>query len=176
MIDRIPNCSRKNLQELSLMYANITGTTLQFVSNLTSLYVLNVHGNQLSGSVPVEIGTLANLTYLNLGNNTLSGSVPAEIGAFTSLTHLYLGRNNLSGVISEDHFAGLMNLQSLDLSYNNLDVIVDSHWIPPFNLESAWFSSCHLGPQFPKWLRWQKSTKIFHISNTGLVGKIDPLE
>ncbi|KAF6986840.1 LOW QUALITY PROTEIN: hypothetical protein CFC21_004553 [Triticum aestivum] len=148
VIDRIPNCSRKNLQELGLMDANITGTTLQFVTNLTSLYVLNVHGNQLSGSVPVEIGTLANLTYLNLGDNTLSG------------------------VISEDHFAGLMNLESLDLSYNNLDVIVDSHWIPPFNLESAWFSSCHLGPQFPKWLRWQKSTKILHISNTCLVGKI----
>ncbi|KAM3300809.1 hypothetical protein ACQJBY_041703 [Aegilops geniculata] len=174
VIDRIPSCARKNLQELSLMDANITGTTLQFVTNLTSLYVLNVHGNQLSGSVPMEIGTLANLTYLNLGNNTLSGSVPAEIGTLTSLTHLYLGvgRNNLSGAISEDHFAGLMNLESLDLSYNNFDVIVDSHWIPPFNLESAWFSSCHLGPQFPKWLRWQKSTKILHISNTGLVGKI----
>ncbi|KAF6986836.1 hypothetical protein CFC21_004549 [Triticum aestivum] len=148
VIDIIPNCSWKNLQELNLRYANITGTTLQFVSNLTSLTMLDVSDNQLRGSVHVEIGML------------------------TNLTDLYLGNNNLSGVISEDHFASLINLQAIDLSQNNLELIIDSHWVPPFSLDVASFSSCHLGPQFPEWLRWQKSIRILDISNNGLVGRI----
>ncbi|XP_047047125.1 receptor-like protein EIX2 [Lolium rigidum] len=148
VIQKIPNCSWRNLQELTLAYNNITGTTLNFVSNLTSLRKLDVSDNQLSGSVPVEIGRLANLT------------------------ELYLGKNEFAGVISENHFIGLMNLKSIDLSYNNLELIIDSRWVPPFNLHLAWFTSCHLGPQFPKWLRWHKSIGWLDISNTGLVGKI----
>ncbi|VAH23914.1 unnamed protein product [Triticum turgidum subsp. durum] len=148
VIDRIPNCSWKHLQELNLRYANITGTTLQFVSNLTSLTMFDVSENQLSGPVPVEIGTL------------------------TNLTHLYLGSNNLIGVLSEDHFAGLMNLKYIDLSHNNLELVIDLHWVPPFSLDVASFPSCHLGPQFPEWLQWQKSIRYLDISNNGLVGRI----
>ncbi|KAM0908754.1 hypothetical protein ACQ4PT_015239 [Festuca glaucescens] len=58
VIDMIPSCSRKNLQELKLADANITGTTLQFVSNLSSLSMLDVRYNQLNGSVPMEIGRI----------------------------------------------------------------------------------------------------------------------
>ncbi|KAF6986834.1 hypothetical protein CFC21_004547 [Triticum aestivum] len=172
VIHSIPNCSWKNLQQLILESANIIGTTLQFVSNLTSLNMLEVSHNQLSGSMPVEIGALANLTYLDLQQNNLSGSVPVEIGKLTKLTYLDLSFNNLSGVMTEDHFVGLMNLKYIDLSENYLEVIVDSHWVPPFNLESAWLSYCNLGPKFPKWLQWQKSIRELIIPNTGLVDRV----
>jgi Leucine-rich repeat (LRR) protein len=171
VIDRIPSCSWKNLQELILAYANISGTTLQFVSNLSSLRILEISHNQLSGSVPMEIGMLTNLSYIYLGSNNLSGSLPVEIGVLTKLTDLWLGYNNLSGVISEDHFSGLKSLKFIDISYNSLELIIDSHWVPPFNLDFASFSSCQLGPQFPKWLRCLKVIEL-DISNTGLVGKI----
>nr|XP_020196375.2 receptor-like protein EIX2 [Aegilops tauschii subsp. strangulata] len=172
VIDRIPNCSWNNFQVLFLSEANLTGTALQFLSTLSSLNMLDASLNQLSGSVPVEIGAHTSLTYLDLGNNKLSGSVPVEIGMLTNLAHLDLGNNSLTGVISEDHFAGLMNLKSLHLSFNNLEVIIDSHWVPPFNLDLASLSSCHLGPQFPNWLRGQRSINFLHLSNTGLVGRI----
>ncbi|KAM0867268.1 hypothetical protein ACQ4PT_042112 [Festuca glaucescens] len=148
VVHRIPNCSRKNLQELNMMSANITGTTLQFVSNLSSLSWLDFSGNHLSGSVPVEIGTLRNLTVLDLGNNSLRG------------------------VISEDHLAGLMNLKFIDLSYNYLEFTIGSHWVPQFNLVWASLSACHLGPQFPKWFQRQESIMFLDISNTGLLGRI----
>ncbi|XP_047045432.1 receptor-like protein EIX1 [Lolium rigidum] len=196
VIDSIPSCSWKNLQVLILAYANISGMTLQFVSNLSSLSMLVVSDNQLSGSVPMEIGMLTNLSYIDLSNNNLSGSLPTEIGMLTKLTYLdlssnnlsgslpveigvltkltdlFLSNNNLSGVISEDHFAGLVNLKNIDLSPSNLEFVIDSHWVPPFNLEMAWFSSCYLGPKFPKWLRWQKGIDTLDISDTGLVGRI----
>ena len=91
VIDRIPNYSWNNFQRLSLARANLTGTTLQFVSTLSSLNTLDVSFNLLSGSMPVEICAHTNMTYLDLGNNNLSGSVPVEIDMLTNLTHLDLG-------------------------------------------------------------------------------------
>jgi len=40
---------------------------------------LNLHENQLTGSIPPEIGNLTNLTYLDLSNNQFSGIIPDEI-------------------------------------------------------------------------------------------------
>jgi Leucine-rich repeat (LRR) protein len=199
LMDRLPLCTRENLQlqELLLGYNSFTGilpssigyfrslrilqlnhnnlrgsvpTEIGTLTNLTSLYLSN---NNLSGSVPTEIGTLTNLTYLDLSNNNLSGSVPTEIGTLTNLTSLYLSNNNLGGVIMEEHFVGLMNLKEIDLSFNTLSLVVDADWIQPFRLESVGFASCHLGPLFPVWLHQQllHITKL-DISSTGLVGNI----
>ena len=41
---------------------------------------LSLGGNQLSGSIPAELGNLANLETLWLHRNQLSGSIPAELG------------------------------------------------------------------------------------------------
>jgi len=148
LIERLPNCSSKNLQGLYLREANITGRTLKSLLNLTSLLELLVSNNHLSGSVPVGIGALTNLTLL------------------------YLGNNSLSGVISEEHFVGLTNLKYIDFSHNELDVVMDKGWVPPFSLDTAIFASCHLGPQIPNWLRSQKGITELDISNTGLIGRI----
>jgi Leucine-rich repeat (LRR) protein len=147
-IERLPNCSWNNLKELILFETNITGTTLKSVLNLTALSALFLEGNHLSGSVPVEIGTLKYLTELHIGNNSLSG------------------------VISEAHFSGLTNLESIDFSHTHLQVKVDSDWEPPFNLDRAFLSSCHLGPQIPNWLRWQQNIYELDISDAGLIGRI----
>jgi len=73
--------------------------------------------------------------------------VPVEILKY--LAELHIGNNNFSRVISETHFSGLANLKSIDFSQTYLEVKVDSDWEPPFNLDRAFLSSCHLGPQIP---------------------------
>ena len=40
---------------------------------------LRLDQNQLSGSIPPELGNLANLTMLGLGSNQLSGSIPPKL-------------------------------------------------------------------------------------------------
>ena len=40
---------------------------------------LNLSYNELTGSIPSEIGNLTNLTILYLSNNQLTGSIPSEI-------------------------------------------------------------------------------------------------
>ncbi|KAJ1255417.1 hypothetical protein BS78_K241100 [Paspalum vaginatum] len=147
LIERLPNCSSDNLQNLFLFDSNITGT-LESVLNLTSLSGLFIDENYLSGSVPVEIGTLRNLRILGISNNSLSG------------------------VISEAHFSGLTNLEEIDLSHNYLQVMVGMDWEPPFNLKEAYLTSCHLGGQVPNWLRGQSNLSYLGVSDTGLGGRI----
>jgi Leucine-rich repeat (LRR) protein len=62
---------------------------------------LNLSNNELTGSIPPEIGNLTNLITLGLDDNQLTGSIPPEIGNLTNLTGLWLGRNQLTGEIPE---------------------------------------------------------------------------
>ena len=54
---------------------------------------LRLGWNQLSGTIPPELGNLSALTYLALGRNQLSGTVPPTLGNLTALTALSLGWN-----------------------------------------------------------------------------------
>jgi len=62
---------------------------------------LDLGYNQLTGSIPPEIGNLTNLNYLDLGGNQLTGEIPSEIGNLTNLNYLILNDNLLTGVIPE---------------------------------------------------------------------------
>ena len=62
---------------------------------------LDLSNNQLTGSIPSEIGNLTNLTLLYLYENQLTGSIPSEIGNLTNLTYLKLSSNQLTGEIPE---------------------------------------------------------------------------
>ena len=67
-----------------------------------NLTYLNLGYNELSGSIPSEIGNLLNLNYLLLGNNHFSGTIPSEIGNLVNLARLDLIKNQLYGLIPED--------------------------------------------------------------------------
>jgi len=46
----------------------------------TAVIYISLGSNQLSGSIPVELGNLSSLEWLYLHSNQLSGSIPAELG------------------------------------------------------------------------------------------------
>ena len=71
---------------------------------MTNLLGLYLNDNQLTGSIPPEIGNLTNLVHLSLSNNQLTGSIPSEIGNLTNLYYLDLRNNQLSGIIPDNYF------------------------------------------------------------------------
>ena len=76
---------------------------------------LSLRANQLSGTMPAELGNLANLKALNLGINDLNGILPPELGNLTNLEAITLDYNQLSGTIPTE-LGNLANLQFLTLS------------------------------------------------------------
>lgn len=66
---------------------------------MTYLKVLDLHQNQLKGSIPTSLGNLSNIRSFDLSENLLTGSIPSSLGNLTQLIHFNLSFNNLSGVI-----------------------------------------------------------------------------
>ena len=100
---------------------------------MSQLIGIDLWGNQLSGSIPPELGNLTNLQFLVLGANQLSGSIPPELGNLTLLKVLHLNNNQLKGNLPTN-LSTLINLYNvgeyngydgLDLDYNYLNIPTD---------------------------------------------------
>ena len=113
------NNSDGRVTRLDLSYNQLSGTIPAEIGNLSRLTELELGGNQLSGTIPVELGNLTRLTTLDLNDNQLSGTIPAELGNLTRLTTLRLDDNQLSGTIPVE-LGNLTSLTWLELADNQL--------------------------------------------------------
>lgn len=72
------------------------------VINTENIDGIDLHYNNLSGSIPPELGDLSNLSYLLLKDNNLSGTIPSELFNFNlTYLHLDLRYNSLTGTVPE---------------------------------------------------------------------------
>ncbi|KAM3317346.1 hypothetical protein ACQJBY_035155 [Aegilops geniculata] len=163
-----------NLERLSCAFNNINGSITELFHRLPScsqnkLQDLFLLFNDLTGSLPTTlVERLSNLSRLDLAENKLIGHVPVWIGELKQLTMLVLNSNNLDGVMHEGHLSRLAMLEELTLSDNSIAITVSPTWVPPFSLKLIQLRSCQLGPKFPMWLRWQKHAVSLDISNTSI--------
>ncbi|XBH77009.1 hypothetical protein VPH35_103555 [Triticum aestivum] len=139
------------LQELHLLGNQLTGTLADWMGHRTSLVILDLDAKNITGPIPEFIGRFTYLRVLDLWNNLLTGHVPPEIGTLTNLASLDLGLNHLDGLITEGHFHGLKSLEKIDLSDNQLEIM--------------------MGPLFPAWLKWQVDLTYLDISSTGITDR-----
>ena len=117
--------SSEEVMELDLKENNLTGTIPLEIGRLKNLMLLNLGLNQLTGIVPSEISGLESITHLYLHSNRLTGNIPSEIGQLTNLREFRLDQNRLSGSIPPE-FGNLRELRDLRLFGNLL-----SGSIPP---------------------------------------------
>ena len=111
----------KNSELLEIKYLFHVGLILNFTYSrftYSRLKFIILNYNNLSGSIPDDIGDLVNVTHLRLDNNNLTGEIPPSIGDMINMEYLYLRNNNLSGEIPQS----ICNIDSLRsfLNYNNL--------------------------------------------------------
>ncbi|CAB9514542.1 unknown protein [Seminavis robusta] len=94
--------SEKNITQLRLGDNGLNGVLPKEIASLPALEAINFRGNQLTGSIPVELfgNKLSSLTFTN---NSLTGTVPTEVGLFDG-TSLGFGSNSLSGSLPTELF------------------------------------------------------------------------
>lgn len=130
------------LEDLNLNFAGLTGQIPHELGRLDDIVILKLGGNslngpipaglfhdkleelllldnELSGSIPAEIGNATGLQYFLAGGNRLEGSIPPEIGNATALTALSLYDNMLSSSLP-DTIGNLLELDSIELDGNGL--------------------------------------------------------
>jgi len=104
---------------LTLPENNLTGSIPPEIGMLGTLKHLHLEGNLLEGRLPREIGELRGLERLGLFDNSLSGPLPSELGMMESLQVLDLAQNRFTGSIPTE-LAELPELWFLGLFFNEL--------------------------------------------------------
>ncbi len=107
------------LSGLYLCSNNLTGTLPSELGDLQGLIDLQLCNNSISGGIPPELGNLTQLQYLSLWDNPLNGEIPKELGKLSQLRRLWLHGNSLSGKIPRE-LGNLTQLQRLELHSNSL--------------------------------------------------------
>ncbi|XP_028063367.1 leucine-rich repeat protein 1-like isoform X2 [Camellia sinensis] len=98
-------------------------------NNMNSVIRVEAFGNNLSGSIPREIGYLNHLISLDLYNNQLSGVIPRTFGNLKSLIFMRLNSNKLKGTIPDKVIKLIQfgNLSIMNVSDNLLAGSVHRH-------------------------------------------------
>jgi hypothetical protein len=87
------------IRSLQLHHNNLTGSIPPELSLLTDLEAILLNKNSVMGTIPSVMCSLAQLTHLDLEDNLLDGTVPPELSRLTSLERFVAGKNLLNGTI-----------------------------------------------------------------------------
>ena len=114
----------QDAQVIGLHLSYIQGRLPNELASLSELQWLQLgRNNQMSGTIPSEMGRLTNLVILSLGNNRLTGSIPPEVTKLTQLELLSVEHNYLNSTIPLD-IGRLSNLAVLSMDHNALTGVI----------------------------------------------------
>ena len=156
---------------LDLIDNQLSGTIPPQLGNLANLTHLNLNSNQLSGEIPSQLGNLSNLTLLYLWDNQLSGEIPVQLGSLSRLTYLALGENQLSGSIPSQ-LGNLANLIHLNLNSNQLSGSIPSELGNLSNLTDLWLNWNQLSGEIPSELSNLSNLEDLSLRGNQLSGEI----
>jgi hypothetical protein len=108
--------------------------------------------NDLTGTLPTELGLLTGLEYVDLSFNQFTGTLPTELGNLSNLSELYLEYNEIRGTIPS--------------SLGNLDLL---------SKRSTYWHSLFLSRAVLILLLFASFSVVLQIHQNNLVGDADPI-
>ncbi|XP_027923429.1 receptor-like protein EIX2 [Vigna unguiculata] len=124
IFQNLSGCAKNVLQDLKLDGNNINGT-FPDLSGFSTLKILDLSENQLSGEIPEGNQLPSQLESLSVKSNTLEGGIPKSFGNACALRLLDLSNNSLSEEfpVIVHHLSGCTrnSLEILSLSMNQIN-------------------------------------------------------
>ena len=158
---------------LRLRNNQLTGSIPAELGGLARLQSLSFYSNRLTGVIPPELGRLSNLEYLWLIGNELTGNIPAALGNLSNLGVLELHANQLSGSIPRE-LGNLSNLRGLSLDRNRLSGRIPEELGRLSSLKWLGLSGNQLGGSIPAELGNLSSLQSLYLHGNQLSGEIPP--
>ncbi|KAJ0264044.1 Protein STRUBBELIG-RECEPTOR FAMILY 7 [Hirschfeldia incana] len=103
-----------NLERLNLANNQFTGSAQYSISLMTPLKYLNLAHNQLK-QLAIDFTKLTSLSILDLSSNTITGSLPNTMTSLTSAKSIYLQNNQFTGTID---VLATLPLENLNIANN----------------------------------------------------------
>ncbi|XP_059068381.1 probable leucine-rich repeat receptor-like protein kinase At1g35710 [Cryptomeria japonica] len=164
-------CRLTSLTIIDLSGNGLTGTLPPCLGNLSYLIKLNLNGNMLSGNIPLSFGNMSLLQYFDVSSNILGGSIPDSMGNLSSLETMQLSYNTLSGSIP-DSLGNISSLRLMDLSHNSLSGSIPDSLGNLSSLETINLSYNFLSGSISDSFGNLSSLKVIDLSHNTLSGSI----
>ena len=159
--------------EIFLPWNNLTDSIPPQLGNLTRIEVLALYGNNLTGRIPPELGKLTRVRDFSLSSNKLEGPIPPELGGLVSVDTMRLSINQLSGPIPAT-FGNLAALEHLALFKNQLSGPLPAEFGKLKKLKSMWLSDNQIEGPLPPELGDMTSLEDLSLSDNRISGAIPP--
>ncbi|KAH7537857.1 hypothetical protein FEM48_Zijuj03G0137500 [Ziziphus jujuba var. spinosa] len=166
---------------INLAYTGLRGTlqNLDF-SSFPNLLRLDLKFNNLTGTIPPNIGMVSKLQFLDLSTNSLNGSLPLSLANLTQVYELDVSRNHITGILdpflfpdgSSQSKKGLVSMKNLLFQDNQLggripEEIGNLKFLVLLALDGNYFN----GP-IPQSLANLSHLSILRLANNELSGQI----
>jgi hypothetical protein len=120
----LPNSfsSLRSLRELYAYNNSFTGDfPASWCSGMSQLVELILDHNQISSTIPADVGELTSLQIFSMAWNKLRGPVPPSLGEMHKLERLKLDHNDLTGAVHCAHHAPLPQGAALSVTARSTD-------------------------------------------------------
>jgi Leucine-rich repeat (LRR) protein/triacylglycerol esterase/lipase EstA (alpha/beta hydrolase family) len=163
----------ENVHGLEMGQNNLTGSIPPEIGQLSKLGWIWFSYNHLSGNIPPQITDLLYLGNLDLRDNEFSSEIPSFIGNIKSLDSLNLGGNQFTGSIPKE-ICNIPNMVELTLAENQLTGTIPKE-IGNFNkLEALWLNGNKFTGSIPPELGRLSNLKALNLWDNSLTGTIPP--
>ncbi|XP_020208686.2 probable LRR receptor-like serine/threonine-protein kinase At3g47570 [Cajanus cajan] len=165
-----------NLSSLQLSENNLSGHFPTSIFSISSLVLLYVENNNLSGNLAHNFGhDLPNLNFLSLGTNRFEGVIPNSISNASNLQYIDLANNKFHGPLPL--FNNMINLTYLALDNNFLSPTTSltfqffDYLSNSTQLNMLKINDNHLVGELPNsFANLSSNLKLFYVDNNWLTG------
>ncbi|XP_024370400.1 protein STRUBBELIG-RECEPTOR FAMILY 7 [Physcomitrium patens] len=162
-------CDGSSVTEIKIGSRGLNGNfnPSYFQNAFKKLRIFDASNNNIEGNIPQQFPT--SLTQMILNNNKLTGGLP-QFDQLGALTVVNLSNNNLTGNMNPNYFNVIVNVETFDVSYNQLegtlpDSILNLAKLRFLNLQNNKFNG-----KLPDDFSRLKNLQTFNIENNQFTG------
>ncbi|EOA18978.1 hypothetical protein CARUB_v10007617mg [Capsella rubella] len=109
-----------HVKELLLSGNQLTGSLPRELGSLSNLLILQIDYNEISGELPTSLANLKKLKHFHMNNNSITGQIPPEYSSLTNVLHFLMDNNKLTGNLPPE-LSQMPSLRILQLDGSNFD-------------------------------------------------------